>query len=267
MRIAIAGAHGKMGRECARVFLSEGHECPFFISRSASNDGAWYTGFDALPDSLFCDCIVDFSSPSLLPSLLDYAVRCKTPAVLATTGYSTAQIEALAEAAKTIPIFMSRNMSVGVHITGKLCEILAGALFPAYDAEIVETHHASKKDAPSGTALYLADQIKKGSGCGTFVYDRRINQIRQRGEIGIHSLRGGSVVGRHTVNFFGMGESITIEHNAENRELFARGALAAAIFLYKKPPGLYGMDTLVESMLKPELQKFIQRISFLSPER
>ena len=205
MRIAIAGAHGKMGRECVRVFLSEGHECPFFISRSAQNDKTCYPDFQSLP-----------------------------------------------EAAKEIPVFMSRNMSIGVHIAGKLCEILAGALFPAYDAEIVETHHASKKDAPSGTALYLADQIKKGGGSGVFVYDRRINQIRKSGEIGIHSLRGGSVVGRHPVSFFGKGESITIEHNAENRELFARGALAAAIFLYKKPPGLYGMDTLIDSMLKPD---------------
>lgn len=252
MRIAIAGAHGKMGRECVRVFLSEGHECPFFISRSAQNDKTCYPDFQSLPDSLFCDCIVDFSSPSLLSSLLSYAQHRKIPIVLATTGYSTAQIDALTEAAKEIPVFMSRNMSIGVHIAGKLCEILAGALFPAYDAEIVETHHASKKDAPSGTALYLADQIKKGGGSGVFVYDRRINQIRKSGEIGIHSLRGGSVVGRHTVSFFGKGESITIEHNAENRELFARGALAAAIFLYKKPPGLYGMDTLIDSMLKPD---------------
>ena len=120
----------------------------------------------------------------------------------------------------------------------------------ACDIEIVETHHAAKADAPSGTALYLADMVRDGSGGGSFIYDRRVSERRKAGEIGIHSLRGGSVVGRHEVCFFTKGESLYLSHAAENRELFARGALAAARFLVQKAPGLYGMDDLVDEIFQ-----------------
>ncbi len=251
MRALISGAMGRMGRECIRVFTEEKIELPILVdSRIESGDKRSFAQFSDVPQALLCDVAVDFSAPPALPALLAFCRVRKIGAVLATTGFSTGQIDAIAKAAEDIPIFLSRNMSVGVNILGRLCELLASALSPACDVEIVETHHAAKADAPSGTALYLADMVKRGSGGGSFVYDRRVSEQRRPGEIGIHSLRGGSVVGQHTVCFFTKGESLYLSHVAEDRELFARGALAAARFLCTKSCGLFGMDDLIEEIFR-----------------
>lgn len=251
MHIAISGALGRMGKECIRVFGEERIELPFLVDRRAdASQSNLFADFSSVPQDLVCDIVIDFSSPQALLPLLGFCRERKLGAVLATTGFSTGQLDTIAEAAKEIPIFQSRNMSIGANILGKLCERLASALAPGCDIEIVETHHAAKTDAPSGTALYLADMVKRGSGGGSFIYDRRVKERRKAGEIGIHSLRGGSVVGRHEVCFFTKGESLYLSHTAENRELFARGALAAARFLTKKERGLYSMDDLVEEILQ-----------------
>lgn len=252
MQAAISGAMGKMGKECVRVFAEEGVGLPILIDpRAEKEDGRHFRDFSSVPKALLPDILVDFSTPQALADLLAFCQRRSIPAVLATTGFSTGQLDTIREAAEKIPIFQSRNMSVGVNILGRLCASLASALAPACDIEIVETHHASKADAPSGTALYLADKVKQASGGGNYVYDRRVHPRRGAGEIGIHSLRGGSVIGRHEVCFFTKGESLVLSHTAENRELFARGALTAARFLLGKPPALYGMDDLVEELLHP----------------
>lgn len=251
MRVAISGALGRMGGECIRVFGEEKIELPILVDRraDASKDNLFAT-FSRVPQDLLCDVVIDFSSPKMLLPLLDFCRARKIGAVLATTGYSSGQLDTIADTATEIPIFQSRNMSVGVNLLGRLCEMVAGALAPSCDIEIVETHHAAKTDAPSGTALYLADTVKRALGGGEFIYDRRVHQKRGHGEIGIHSLRGGSVVGQHTVCLFCKGESLYLSHSAENRELFARGALTAARFLFKKERGLYGMDDLVDEILQ-----------------
>lgn len=244
MRFAISGALGKMGQECVRVF---GKEAAALVDRRA--DGASvYTSLADLPQAEPLDAVVDFSAPGALADVLAFCVSRGIPAVLAVTGYSAAQQEEIAAAAKNIPILASRNMSVGVHLLGRLCKLLAAA--GAFDIEIVETHHAAKRDAPSGTALYLADLVRDARGSAEFVYDRRSRSGRKQAEIGLHAVRGGSVVGEHAVHFFAHGETLTLTHRAEQRELFARGAYAAARFLVGKPPRLYTMEDLIAERIQ-----------------
>jgi len=240
MRLAVSGAMGRMGSECVRIFREEGAELAFCVDPRAIND--CFAEFSEVPKTLLADVIVDFSAPSALEGLLAFCLERGTAAVIATTGFTSGQTDRIAEAATEIPIFLSRNMSVGVHLLGRLCRDVCAVSGIEYDIEIVETHHAAKRDAPSGTALHLADLLRTESS--VFVYDRRNREKRKPGEIGIHALRGGSVIGRHDVHFFMKGETLTLTHNAENRELFARGAYTAARFLCGKPPGLYTMDDL-----------------------
>lgn len=249
MHVAISGALGRMGCECVRVFTEEKMDIALCVDRRyAENSAPQFRDFAAVPKEIACDVVVDFSSPDMLDSLLTFCTERKIPAVLATTGFSAGQTDRIAQAATVIPILASRNMSVGVNLLGRLCKMLCTALSPHCDIEIVETHHAAKRDAPSGTALYLADLLCEITN-GEYVYDRRSRDKRTATEIGIHSLRGGSVVGKHEVSFFTKGETLTLTHNAENRELFARGACTAAKFLLGKPPRLYTMDDLTEEIL------------------
>lgn len=228
-----------MGQECVRVF---GKEAAVLIDRRATG-APCYAAFTELAQDEQCDAVVDFSAPDALTDVLAFCQSRHIPAVLAVTGYSAAQQEEIAAAANSIPILASRNMSVGVHLLGRLCKLLAAA--ENFDIEIVETHHAAKRDAPSGTALYLADLVRDARDSGEFVYDRRSRSGRKSAEIGLHALRGGSVVGEHAVCFFAHGETLILTHRAEQRELFARGAYAAASFLIGMPPRLYTMEDLI----------------------
>lgn len=243
MRFAISGALGKMGRECVRVF---GAEAAVLVDVRATGAPCLRALSDLAADAP-CDGVVDFSAPEALSEVLSFCRARGIPAVLAVTGYNDTHYAEIAEAAREIPILESRNMSVGVHLLGRLCTLLAAATDG--DVEIAETHHAAKKDAPSGTALYLADLVRAARRGGEYVYDRRSRGVRHRGEIGIHTLRGGSIVGEHTVHFLAQGETLTLTHRAETRELFARGALAAARFLQGRPPRLYTMEDLIEERL------------------
>ena len=247
MRVGILGAMGKMGRECIRVFEREGAKIAFLVD-AVGTDGV-YKSFGEVPKCLACDVVVDFSSPGALSELLEFCKMRKCAAVLATTGFSVGQMRLLRSAAGEIPLFVSRNMSIGVNILARLCGMLAKSL-QGCECEIVEAHHSAKKDAPSGTALYLADILSEAMGGAKYVYDRHLNEQRKSGEIGIHSLRGGSVVGRHDVYFFMAGETLKLCHSAENRELFAVGALNAAKFIIQKEKGFFTMDDLVNEMLK-----------------
>lgn len=245
MRILINGAAGHMGRAVAQQAESQGIEIACGVDVLPMN--APYPVVDAFDKAPAADVIIDFSRPDSLEGLLSYAIANHIPAVLATTGYTPDQLAAIDEAAKEIPVFCSANMSVGVALVRALARKAAEILGDGFDVEIVEAHHNRKVDAPSGTAMMLYDALKdaydepKEAVCGRAGRDCK----RQPKEIGIHALRGGTVTGEHQVCFFGPSERIVISHSAENRSLFAAGALRAAAFLMGKEPGMYTMDDVV----------------------
>lgn len=194
------------------------------------------------------DVIIDFSHPSLLTPILSYAAqKGGIPAVLCTTGYSAEQVEALKTAAQTQPVFYSRNMSLGVNLLIELSKKAAKVLGDQFDIEIIEKHHNQKIDAPSGTALMLADAIASvRDGETQYVYDRHAQRKkREKSEIGLHAVRGGTIVGEHEVVFAGNHEVITLSHSAQSKELFATGAVNAAVYMCGKGPGLYDMSDMI----------------------
>ena len=191
------------------------------------------------------DVIIDFS---LLTPILSYAAqKGGIPAVLCTTGYSAEQVEALKTAAQTQPVFYSRNMSLGINLLIELSKKAAKVLGDQFDIEIIEKHHNQKIDAPSGTALMLADAIASvRDGETQYVYDRHAQRKkREKSEIGLHAVRGGTIVGEHEVIFAGNHEVITLSHSAQSKELFATGAVNAAVYMCGKGPGLYDMSDMI----------------------
>lgn len=246
MELIVHGYTGRMGQTVCRL-ADEGFagasvaarvsvDCPAPGENGCYQNLTDYTG----P----ADCVVDFSHHSATNALLDYCVSRRLPAVIATTGQTDAEKAAIAEAAKTIPVFFSANFSLGVAVLAELAQ-KAAAMFPTADIEIVETHHNQKLDVPSGTALLLANKIKLARPEATFVIGRHENGRRTRQEIGIHSLRLGSETGTHEIHISTGSETLTLTHRAENRALFAEGALRAAAWLVQKPAGLYTMADLI----------------------
>lgn len=189
-------------------------------------------------------CILDFSNHAGTKALCDYAVQTKTPVVVATTGHTQEELEMIQEAAKSVPVFWSGNMSVGIALLAKLAQ-QAAAMFPDADIEIVESHHNQKLDVPSGTALMLARAVQEARPDARFLVGRHENGKREKKEIGIHSLRMGNTVGIHEVIVNTGTQIITLKHEAQDRALFAEGALAAAAFLVAQAPGLYTMEDMV----------------------
>lgn len=192
------------------------------------------------------DVIIDFSHPSNFESILSYAKKNNLPIIMATTGLSGEQREELKNAAESIPVFFSANMSLGINLLIKLAKDATKILEKDYDIEIIEKHHNKKLDAPSGTALAIADAIADTmSDDANYVYERHsVRKQRDKNEIGIHAVRGGTIVGEHEVIFAGTDEIITLSHSAASREVFAQGAVKAAIFMNGKPKGFYSMDDL-----------------------
>lgn len=205
-----------------------------------------FTDYNKLPDNI--DCIIDFSRPEALTPLLDYAKYKSIPVVLATTGYTENQLKEIAKASQVLPIIQSGNMSFGIAVMCELVKSAAARLCEGFDIEIVETHHNQKVDSPSGTAIILAKSVNEGLEKPRHLTFGRhsTNAKREINEIGMHSLRGGSVVGEHAVNFFGNDETITLTHSAQSKTMFAVGAIKAAKFLIGKPNGLYGMKELFD---------------------
>lgn len=203
-----------------------------------------FNSYNDLPDNI--NCIIDFSRPEALTPLLEYAQSKSIPVVLATTGYTDKQLEQIRIASKTLPILQSGNMSFGIAVMCELIKSAANKLCKGFDIEIVETHHNQKVDSPSGTAIMLAKSVNEGLKKPRHLTFGRhsTNSKREKDEIGMHSLRGGSVVGEHTVSFFGQDETITITHTAQSKTMFALGAIKAAKFLLSKPNGLYSMKEL-----------------------
>mgnify|MGYP004522427101 FL=1 len=246
IKAILCGASGKMGKFVAEAAKSDGGiEIVAGVDRI--NNGESFPVFTDFRDiNVNADIIIDFSNVSLLDGLLEFAVRSNIPAVIATTGYDSAQIEKIHSAAKKIPIFFTFNMSIGVNLIASLAKRAASVLGDSFDVEIVEAHHNQKIDAPSGTALMLANEINSVFGDTlNYEYDRHsVRRKRPKNEIGIHSVRGGNIVGEHEVIFAGHDEIIKISHSARSREVFAAGAVKAAKFLYGKAPGLYDMNSI-----------------------
>lgn len=195
------------------------------------------------------DALIDFSNPAYLPALLELVRQRRIPAVIATTGLSEADDRLIAQAAQDVPIFRSANMSIGISLLSELVQKAAAVLSDSFDVEIVEMHHNQKVDAPSGTALMLADAAAAAMPeKPEYVYDRH-TQRKKRGknEIGIHSVRAGTITGEHEVIFAGPDEVITLHHSAASRDVFAGGAVRAARFLRGRQPGLYSMQDLIRT--------------------
>ena len=248
-KILISGCNGHMGRVVADICASDPQ-----VEVVAGIDilGQKSPDFPVFSSPAACDIpadvVIDFSHPSALAPLLEMCQVRHLPVVLATTGYDQAQLEAISEAARHIPVFRSANMSLGVNVLLDLVEKAAAVLGGDYDVEIVERHHHRKVDAPSGTALMLADAAASALPYETeYVYDRHdVRKPRDPHEIGISSVRGGTIVGDHTVIFAGRDEVIELSHHAASREVFAVGAVRAAKFLAQgRAPGLYSMSDLL----------------------
>ena len=245
--ILLSGAGGKMGQVITRS-VSERNDCRIAAGIDIHSIDCGYPVFSSPEQcNVACDVIIDFSHPSVTNSLLDYAVKHKIPAVIATTGLSPEQVEAIHEAAKTIPVFFSANMSLGVSLLTELAKKAAKVLGNDFDIEIIEKHHNRKVDAPSGTALMLADAISEElKDAPQYVYDRHSRRAaRSKNEIGIHAVRGGTIVGEHEILFAGHDEIISLTHTAMSKKIFATGAINAALFLANCKPGLYNMGDLV----------------------
>ena len=193
------------------------------------------------------DVIIDFSSPAAVEKILPYCEAHKVPIVLCTTGMSDELNLKIVQLSRSVPVFKSANMSLGINLLAELCKRASAILGSAYDVEIVEQHHHNKLDAPSGTALMLADAISEElAQPPQYVYDRHSRRAaRSQEEISIHSVRGGTIVGEHEILFAGHDEILSLTHTAMSKEIFATGAINAAIFLAKQQPGLYNMGDLV----------------------
>ncbi|WP_462427935.1 4-hydroxy-tetrahydrodipicolinate reductase [Fusobacterium varium] len=194
------------------------------------------------------DVIIDFSHYSRLNSLLDYSKEKRIPLVIATTGYSNEILKKIKEAAREIPVLLSSNMSLGVSLLNDILERIVPVLYGNYDIEVIEKHHNKKVDSPSGTAKNLIETIKKS--CSETMreqYGREGNRKREKNEIGIHSLRGGTIIGEHSILFCGEDEVIEIKHTAMSKKIFAAGALKAAEFLIGKEAGIYTMKNIFEN--------------------
>ncbi len=248
-KIIISGCNGHMGRVVQALCAADSEiEVVAGFDIMGGNDHPFpvYTS-----PALFqgqADAVIDFSSPAALNGLLSFARERKVPLVLATTGYTPEQVAQIGAAALEVPMFRSANMSLGINVLLELVKKAAQVLGDSYDIEIVERHHRRKVDAPSGTALMIADAAAASCGHETeYVYDRQsVRKPRDKKEIGISAVRGGTIVGEHEIIFAGHDEVMEIKHTALSRDIFAAGAIKAAKFLSTvTKPGLYDMSFLI----------------------
>ncbi len=248
IRLILCGCNGKMGRA---ITACVAERCDCEIVAGFDINTASHAGFPVYANPENCnieaDAIIDFSHPSSLNGVLAYAKSHRIPAVIATTGLAPEQVSRIKAAADDIPVFFSANMSLGVSLMMELCKKAAAVLGGDFDVEIVEKHHNQKLDAPSGTALMLADAVSEGLDyVPEYVYERHsVRKKREKQEIGISAIRGGTIVGEHEVIFAGHDELFTISHSARSKEIFAVGAINAALFLSGKPAGYYCMADMV----------------------
>ena len=247
MKILICGVGGRMGREVAKLALdgARGAEvvAGYDIVPIDTREFRSYTDWSLVEEE--ADCIVDFSHHSGTRALLEYAMQKKIPVVLSTTGHTDEELEEIKAASKIIPIFHSANMSLGVALLVELAKITAKT-FPDADIEIIEKHHNRKLDAPSGTALLLANAIREVRTKAKLIFGRSGQAKRESDEIGVHAIRMGNIIGEHEVIVGTDTQTVTLKHEAHSRALFAEGALAAAEYLIGKPNGIYDMKSMIE---------------------
>ena len=248
-KIIISGCSGHMGRVVESLCAADPQvqvAAGFDILGSSDRDFPVFSSPAQFSGE--ADAVIEFSSPAALEGLLDFARATGPPLVLATTGYTPEQVAQIGAAALEVPIFRSANMSLGINVLLELVKKAASVLGDSYDIEIVERHHRRKVDAPSGTALMIADAAAGACGHETeYVFERHsVRHPRDKKEIGISAVRGGTIVGEHEIIFAGHDEVMEIRHTALSREIFAQGAVEAAKFMAGvKAPGLYDMSSLI----------------------
>ncbi len=275
MKILLHGCNGRMGQVISKLVLkSHKHEEPLnselsHNSRKSTASGleivcgvdlnphkfensySVYPSLSKIPTDVNFDVIIDFSHHSSIESLLDFGTARQTPCVICTTGFTGQEQQMISDASQKTPVLMSANMSLGINLLLALVAQASQVLGNLFDIEIVEKHHNQKIDAPSGTAIMIADAINASLDhsmdyvYGRYGRDANVSK-RKENEIGIHAIRGGAIVGEHSVIFAGQGEVIEIKHSALSRDVFAYGAIEAARFLIDKGPGLYSMKDVVE---------------------
>ena len=246
IKILLNGCNGKMGRVISELAKSSTVvSIVAGVDRDTSNlSYPCYNNIYECENDI--DVILDFSRPDALDTLCKYSKEKNTPIVFCTTGYTAEQISKIHSLSTDVAVFHSANMSIGVNIVNNILKNISNMLYKDFDIEIIEKHHNQKVDAPSGTALLLANTIKDSIEEETvFVNGRDGLSKRQRNEIGIHAVRGGNIIGDHEIIFAGTGECIEIKHTAISREVFAVGALKACEYIFGKEKGLYSMDDVV----------------------
>lgn len=253
VKIFLNGCCGRMGKAIANLCVNN----PEYkivaggdIVENPSYDFPVYKNLNDCTEDF--DAIIDFSNAKAVPAILEFALNRKKPFVCCTTALSDETIASIQTASETIAVFKSANMSLGINMMVELCKKATKILYPEFDIEIVEAHHNRKLDAPSGTAMMIADGIKQEiSDDVEYVYDRHsVNKARSKNEIGISAIRGGNIVGEHSAMFISDEEILTISHSAQTRDVFAKGALTAAKFMAGKNNGYYTMSDVIAQYIE-----------------
>ena len=245
LRVIISGYSGSMGKVLTKC-ANEDSELEIVCGSSKDDLDVPFKTYHKMSEvEELADVIIDFSHHSTIEDTLSYAIKTKTPIVIATTGFNDEELTKIKKASNIIPIFHSSNMSLGVNVLVKLFKEAAKSL-NGFDIEIIEKHHNKKLDAPSGTAVMIANGVKEVLPDSEYIYGRHgRSDKRSSNEIGIHAIRGGTIVGEHTTIFAGHDEVVEIKHSAQSKDIFAKGAIAAAKFLVKQEAGYYNMNNML----------------------
>ena len=245
LRVIISGYSGSMGKVLTKC-ANEDSELEIICGASKDDLDVPFKTYHKMSEvEESADVIIDFSHHSTIDDTLSYAIKTKTPIVIATTGFNDEELTKIKKASNIIPIFHSSNMSLGVNVLVKLVKEAAKSL-NGFDIEIIEKHHNKKLDAPSGTAVMIANGVKEVLPDSEYIYGRHgRSDKRSSNEIGIHAIRGGTIVGEHTTIFAGHDEVVEIKHSAQSKDIFAKGAIAAAKFLVKQEAGYYNMNNML----------------------
>lgn len=252
VKILLNGINGRMGKAIKNISVQYDNlniVCGVDHKNIENSDIPIYTDINNVKEDV--DVIIDFSHPNSLNSILEFATKNNVGIVLCTTGHTPEQIEKVKEYSKKIPIFMSYNMSIGINVLQMLVQKGLNSLYKDYDIEIIEKHHNQKLDSPSGTAIMIMNTIGNFINENFheevfFTHGRSGEKKRDKKEIGVHSIRGGNIIGEHEVMFSGNNEIIQLKHTALSRDVFAQGALTAALYLHDKEPKMYNMNSMLK---------------------